>query len=121
MKKNSLNDNSDLTEPLNNIAPGTPLRRAVDYIVNSELGGLIVIMNDKVEGIIEGGFKVNIKFTPQRLFELSKMDGAIILSKDMKKILHANVLLIPDPKIISNETGTRHKAGERTAGYKGTE
>jgi len=115
MKKNSPVDNSDITEALNNIAPGTPLRRAIDYIVNSELGGLIVVMNDKVGEITEGGFKVNIRFTPQRLFELSKMDGAIILSKDMKKILYANVLLIPDPKIHSNETGTRHKAGERVA------
>mgnify|MGYP001566340022 CR=1 FL=1 len=115
MEKNSPINNSDLTEALNNIAPGTPLRRAIDYIVNSELGSLIVVMNDKVGEIMEGGFKVNIRFTPQRLFELSKMDGAIILSKDMKKIIYANVLLIPDPKIPSNETGTRHKAGERTA------
>jgi diadenylate cyclase len=43
------------------------------------------------------------------------MDGAIILSSDMKKILNANTLLIPDSKFITKETGTRHKAAERTA------
>jgi len=115
MKKKSDNYSVDLVETLNSISPGTPLRMAIDSIVNSELGALIIVINDKVREIMEGGFKVNTRFTPQRLFELSKMDGAIILSKDMRKILYANVLLIPDPRIPSNETGTRHKAGERTA------
>jgi diadenylate cyclase len=48
------------------------------------------------------------------------MDGAIILSKDLKRINYANVLLTPDSKIKTNETGTRHKAGERTAKQTGT-
>jgi len=43
------------------------------------------------------------------------MDGAIILNNDMKKINYANVLLTPDNKIRSSETGARHKATERTA------
>ena len=58
---------------------------------------------------------MNSRFTSQKLFELCKMDGAIILSQDLKRILYANVLMTPDTNINSIETGTRHKAAERTA------
>lgn len=97
------------------ISPGTHLRAGIDGALKSGKGALIVVENDATPLIIDGGFKVNCRFTPQRLIELAKMDGAIILSNDMKKIVHANVLLTPDFKIATNETGTRHKAAERTA------
>src|SRR4030042_1530800 len=105
----------EITEVLKSIAPGTLLRSGIEGIQKAKSGGLIVIYNDFVQNIFEGGFKINSRFTPQRVIELSKMDGAIILSKDLKKILFANVLLTPDHSIPSNETGTRHKAAERTA------
>jgi diadenylate cyclase len=87
----------------------------IEGVQKAKTGGLIVVHNEFVENLFEGGFKINSRFTPQRLIELSKMDGAIILSKDLKKILYSNVLLIPNNSIPSNETGTRHKAAERTA------
>jgi len=105
----------EITDILKIISPGTLLRNAIEGIQKAKTGGLIVAYNDFVENLFEGGFKINTRFTPQRLIELSKMDGAIILSKDLKKILYVNVLLIPDNSISSNETGTRHKAAERTA------
>ena len=43
------------------------------------------------------------------------MDGAIVLSGDMKKILLANAQLIPSYQIPTVETGTRHRTAERTA------
>ncbi len=67
------------------------------------------------QNIFEGGFRINAPFTSQKLFELCKMDGAIILSNDLKRILHANVIMNPETSIRSIETGTRHKAAERTA------
>ena len=97
------------------IAPGTHFRTALDGILKGGKGALIVLENELLHSIIEGGFRINARFTPQRLVELSKMDGAIILSNDIKKIEHANVLLMPDNTIRSLETGTRHKAAERTA------
>lgn len=97
------------------ISPGTHLRAGIDGALKTGKGALIVVENEKLVPILDGGFKVNCRFTPQRLIELAKMDGAIVLSKDMKKINYANVLLTPDSKIPTNETGTRHKAGERTA------
>jgi len=97
------------------IAPGTNFRSALDGIMKAGKGALIVIENDNLAPLIDGGFRVNCRFTPQRLVELSKMDGAIIISRDMKRVLDANVLLTPDSKIKTNETGTRHKAAERTA------
>lgn len=105
----------DITDILKIISPGTTLRSAVEGIQKAKTGGLLVAYNDFTENLFEGGFKINSRVTPQRLIELSKMDGAIILSKDLKKILHANVLLTPNNAIPSNETGTRHKAAERTA------
>jgi diadenylate cyclase len=102
------------------VSPGTALRAAIDNIVDARKGGLIVVDNSLVNGIIDGGFRVNTRFTPQKLLELAKMDGAIILSKDMKRINHANVTLAPDNKIPTQETGTRHKAAERAAKMTGT-
>jgi len=101
-------------------SPGTAIRTALDDILRARMGALIVVDNEGLLGIIEGGFKVNCRFSAQRLVELSKMDGAIILSNDLKKILYANTLLTPSAKILTKETGTRHKAAERTAKQFGT-
>lgn len=105
----------NIIDALRLVAPGTQLREALDDILKAKKGAIIVIATSPVFEIIEGGFKLNCKFTPQRLFELSKMDGAIILSSDLKKILYANSLLVPHFLIPSDETGTRHKSAERTA------
>src|SRR3989338_2326786 len=94
---------------LRTVAPGTNLRASLNGALKTGKGAMIAIENDKLLSLIDGGFRINARFTPQRLVELTKMDGAIILSKDMKKINYANVLLTPDSKIKSNETGTRHK------------
>jgi len=102
------------------IAPGTNLRTALDGALKTEKGALIVVENEHLTPLIDGGFKINCRFTPQKLVELTKMDGAIVLSKDMKKINFANVLLTPDSKIKTLETGTRHRAAERTAKQTGT-
>lgn len=104
-----------LIDALKLVSPGTVLRTAIDDILRAEMGALIVMNSPDLKNIIEGGFKVNTKFTYQRIVELAKMDGAIILSSDLSKILLANVLLFPDIGIPTNETGTRHKAAERTA------
>ncbi|MBS3090784.1 DNA integrity scanning diadenylate cyclase DisA [Candidatus Pacearchaeota archaeon] len=105
----------DILPILKLVAPGTALSSAIIDITKAKKGALIIVDTQNLQKIIEGGFRVNCRFTPQRLVELSKMDGAIILSKDMKKILYANTLLSPDIRIPTRETGTRHKAAERTA------
>ncbi len=105
---------------LRQVNPGTQMRYGLNGVVQAKKGALIVVDKIGVESIMDGGFKVNCKFTPQRLVELSKMDGAIVLSEDMKRITHANVTLYPDTKIATNETGTRHKTAERTAKMTGT-
>lgn len=105
---------------LRQVTPGTHMRTGINGVVQAKKGALIVVDKPGINDIIDGGFKLNCKFTPQRLIELSKMDGAIILSNDMKRITHANVTLYPDTKIQTNETGTRHKAAERTAKMIGT-
>ncbi|HLC31160.1 MAG TPA: DNA integrity scanning diadenylate cyclase DisA [Candidatus Nanoarchaeia archaeon] len=105
----------ELLSLLKSVAPGTNLRAALDGALKTGKGALIALENERLLPIMDGGFRVNCRFTPQRLIELTKMDGAIILAKDVKKINYANVLLTPDSKIRSIETGTRHKAAERTA------
>jgi len=110
-----LDDNKKLLDFLKKVSPGTPLRTVIDDLMKGELGALIVFDSPELEKLMDGGFRVNCRFTPQRLFELCKMDGAVIVSSDLKRILYANVMLTPDPAIHTNETGTRHKAGERTA------
>ncbi|WP_448523199.1 DNA integrity scanning diadenylate cyclase DisA [Pseudothermotoga sp.] len=107
-------------ELLNKIAllsPGTKLRKALDDIMSANLGALILFVDDlsKHRSIIQGGFEVNCTFTPERLYELSKMDGAVVVSEDVSKILIANAHLVPDPTIPTVETGTRHRTAERVA------
>lgn len=115
-----MEEDKGFLEYLRKVSPGTSLRTVIDDLVDSNLGALIVIETKETQSCIEGGFRVNCRFTPQRLFELCKMDGAIVLSQDMKRILYANALLIPNNTINTNETGTRHKAAEKTAKQLGT-
>jgi diadenylate cyclase len=98
------------------IAPGTELRQAIDDIIRSKEGALIVIgePND-LSFMLSGGMRLDQGFTPQFLYELAKMDGAIIVNTPVTKIAYANVQLMPDPTIPSNETGTRHRTAERVA------
>jgi diadenylate cyclase len=102
-------------EMLKKTSFGTSLREALETIAQGGSGALIVISEpNQVKKIMKGGFKINCKFNPERLVELSKMDGAIIIDSHLKKILYANVLLTPEANIPSMETGTRHQAAERT-------
>ena len=102
-----------ITEVLKMIAPGTPIRDGLENILKAKTGALIVIgeNRDALE-LVDGGFKLDIEYTSSRLYELAKMDGAIVLSSDFKDILYANAQLIPSSNITTTETGTRH----RTAG-----
>jgi len=113
---NKVEKEQELLGVLRIIAPGVPLRIALDDLAKAKLGALIVI-GDTPEfvNLTNGGFKVNCDFSPQKLVELCKMDGAVILDSELKKILLANTLLVPDHTIPSNETGTRHKTAERIA------
>ena len=105
----------DLVDLLKLFAPGTSIRASLEDLMRARMGALIVVNKGSLLSIVEGGFKVNSKFSQQKLVELAKMDGAIILSEDMKRILYANTLLSPDIYYYTKETGTRHKAAERTA------
>ena len=105
-----------ITEVLKTIAPGTQIREGLENILKAKTGALIVFGDDKeIMDIVDGGFSLNVDYTPSRLYELAKMDGAIILSSDMKRILFANTQLIPSSEIETVETGTRHRTAERTA------
>lgn len=105
-----------MDDALNLVAPGQPLREGLDRILQANKGGLIVVGDGpEVLSICTGGFLVNAEFTPQRLSELAKMDGAIILAGDMSRIARANVHLVPDPGVPTTETGTRHRTAERVA------
>ena len=112
----NLNQEAVITEILKLIAPGTKIREGLENILKAKTGGLIVIGDTKeVLDLVDGGFNLNVDYTSSRLYELAKMDGAIVLSADLKKILYANAQLIPSPDIPTNETGTRHRTAERTA------
>lgn len=107
---------STVSEILQLIAPGTPIREGIDNVLRANTGGLIVFSsNDKVKNIVDGGFQINCSFSPSFLYELAKMDGAIILNERGDKILIANAQLAPDPSISTSETGMRHRTAERVA------
>jgi len=96
------------------IAPGTAVREGVDAIMQARTGGLICMGDsEELSFLYSGGIKLEVDYTPALLFQLAKMDGAIILSSNGTKISWANVQLMPDPTILSLETGTRHRTAER--------
>jgi diadenylate cyclase len=98
------------------VAPGTALRDGLERILRGNTGALIVLGHDKlVESLCGGGFDLDVDFSATRLRELSKMDGAVVISGDLNKIVKASVQLVPDPTIETAETGTRHRTAERVA------
>jgi diadenylate cyclase len=98
------------------VAPGTPLREGIDRVLQANMGALIVVGDGpEVLNICSGGFLLDAAFSPQRLSELAKMDGAIILASDSSRIARANVHLVPNPNVPTSETGTRHRTAERVA------
>jgi diadenylate cyclase len=108
------------SQPLNDalamVAPGTPLREGLDRILQAKHGALIVVGDDPaVLSVCTGGFLLDAEYSPQRLSELAKMDGAIILAADASRIARANVHLVPKASIATTETGTRHRTAERVA------
>ena len=114
MRKNGENS---LTEILKLIAPGTDIREGLDNILRARTGALMLITDNKdvIHEVVDGGFNINEDYTSSKLYELAKMDGAIVLSGDFKKIIYANAQLIPSHTIPTVETGTRHRTAERTA------
>lgn len=98
------------------VAPGRAFRDGIDRILQAGMGGLLVVGDGPdVLNICSGGFLLDAAFSPQRLSELAKMDGAIILAGDASRIARSNVHLVPDSSVITNETGTRHRTAERVA------
>ena len=107
----------NITKILRLIAPGTPIRDGLENILRERTGALLLITDkqDVLKEVVDGGFTINEDYTSSKLYELAKMDGAIVLSGDLKKILYANAQLIPSHEITTLETGTRHRTAERTA------
>ena len=106
-----------LAEILKKIAPGTAIREGLDNILRAKTGALLLITDKQevIDEVVDGGFYINEEYTSSKLYELAKMDGAIVLSGDMKRIIFANAQLIPSYEIPTVETGTRHRTAERTA------
>ena len=96
----------NITEILKLIAPGTPIRDGLENILRAKTGALLLITdsNQVLKEVVDGGFTINEEYTSAKLDELAKMDGAIILSGDLKRILYANAQLIPAHEISTLET-----------------
>jgi len=109
-------DSVRLRATLAAIAPGTPMYDGLERILRGRTGALIVLGHDRVvESLCTGGFTLDVPFTATGLRELAKMDGAIIIDRDLTRITRAAVHLMPDPSIPSDETGTRHRTADRVA------
>jgi len=105
-----------LLRALEMVAPGTALREGLENILNARTGALIVIGDpEELSFLNSGGIKLDVDYSPGMLFQVAKMDGAIILNQNATKIAAANVQLMPDPTIHTAETGTRHRTAERVA------
>jgi diadenylate cyclase len=109
-------DRPALRAALSAVAPGTQLRDGLERVLRGNTGGLIVLGVDRtVESLCTGGFVLDVEFTATRLRELCKLDGAVIVDRDISKIVRAGVQLVPDPSIPTEETGTRHRTAQRVS------
>lgn len=106
----------DLKNILKIMGPGTQLREGLENILKAKTGGLLALGDsEEILKLVDGGFTINADYTPSYVYELAKMDGAIVISSDIKKILYANAQLVPDSSIPTFETGTRHRTAHRVA------
>src|SRR5215208_5818311 len=113
--------NAQLLNAIARVAPGTDLRSGIDDVIRAKEGALVVVGDpEALSFLYSGGIRLDQPFTPQLLYELAKMDGAIIVTEDLQRLAYANVQLMPDPDIPSDETGTRHRTAERVAKQTGT-
>lgn len=111
-----MSDATTMKAALAAVAPGTALREGLQRIQRSHTGALIVLgYTDDVKAMCSGGFELDVTFTASRLRELCKMDGAVIIDPERWRIRRANVQLLPDPSIPTNESGMRHRTAQRTA------
>jgi len=107
---------SALVKALRDVAPGTPIRAAIDDIIRGRTGALIVLADiADILPVLSGGIHIDTEFSPKLMYELAKMDGAIVLAPDAARIARANVHLVPDRTAPTSETGTRHRTAERVA------
>jgi len=98
------------------VAPGTVIREGIESVLRAKTGGLLVLGDSpEVKGLVEGGFEINSPVSARKIYELAKMDGAIILDEKGESIWKANAQLVPQSGIFSEETGIRHRIAERVA------
>lgn len=106
----------ELIKILKIVAPGTELREGLENILRAKTGGLILIGDEEEElKLIDGGFNIDADYSPAYVYELAKMDGALVLSSDLERIRWANAQLMPEQSIATYETGTRHRTANRVA------
>ncbi|MGQ9779276.1 MAG: DNA integrity scanning diadenylate cyclase DisA [Bacillota bacterium] len=109
-------EREELMKTLRLVAPGTDLYEGLENILRARTGALILVGDsEEVMRIVNGGFRIDVELDPSSLYELAKMDGALVISGDARRILVANAHLTPDPLIPTTETGTRHRTAERAA------
>ncbi len=105
-----------MLKALDSVAPGGALREGLDNVIHASTGALIVIGDpEELSFMFSGGLKLDVEYTPQLLYQVAKMDGAIVLDPGATRIAWVNVQLMPDPTIHSAETGTRHRTAERVS------
>ena len=111
-----IKDDEKMKDILKIMSPGTELREGLENILRAKTGGLIIIGDtEDVMKIVDGGFRINSEYSPAYIYELAKMDGAIVLSQDLKRIICANTQLVPEHNLTTYETGTRHRTANRVA------
>lgn len=111
-----MKDQEKLVDILSSVTPGTLIREGLDNILDAGTGALLVIgIDENIESMLDGGFFINCEYNSQRIYELAKMDGAIILDYTGERILYANVHMQPDKNYTTDESGTRHRTAQRIA------
>lgn len=84
--------------PLAALAPGTELRDGLERILRGRTGALIVLGHDRTVDHIATGVSRSTSGSPLRGCVAAKMDGAIVVDKDITRIVRAALARSPTPR-----------------------
>ncbi len=83
-----VHEDPTLLRALDMVAPGTTLREGIDNVIHASTGALIVIGEpEEISFLFSGGLSLDVDYTPGVLYQVAKMDGAIVLDPEANRAL----------------------------------
>ena len=105
-----------LVKALEMVAPGSAVREGIDNIVHARTGGLIVIGDpDELAFLFSRRHQARHRLLARAALPAREDGRRDRAQRQRDEDPVGNVQLMPDPTILTTETGTRHRTAERVS------